>query len=141
VALLKDIIMKINMTIKNTALLLLIVSGISWSCKAVVEDLVGPSSLGNNLGIQGLFGGAGIKNDEISQATIKVEVFTVANVPVENATVTLTTTLGTLTLATLTTGASGAATTTLTSGTTTGTAFITATVDNVTATTSVPIIY
>ena len=132
--------MKINMTIKNTALLLLIVSGISWSCKAVVEDLVGPSSLGNNLGIQGLFGGAGIKNDEISQATIKVEVFTVANVPVENATVTLTTTLGTLTLATLTTGVSGAATTTLTSGTTTGTAFITATVDNVTATTSVPII-
>ena len=139
-ALLKDIIMKINMTIKNIALLLLIVSGISWGCKAVVEDLVGPSSLGNNLGIQGLFGGAGIQNDEISQATIKVEVFTVANVPVANATVTLTTTLGTLTLATLTTGASGAATTTLTSGTITGTAFITATVDNVTATTSVPII-
>jgi hypothetical protein len=40
----------------------------------------------------------------------------------------------------LTTGASGAATTTLTSGTTTGTAFVTATVDNVSATTSVPII-
>ena len=140
-ALLREIIMKNNMRIKRIALLLLIVSGISWGCKAVVEDLVGPSSLGNNLGIQGLFGGAGIKNDEISQATIKVEVFTVANVPVENATVTLTTTLGNLTLATLTTGASGAATTTLTSGTTTGTAFITATVDNVTATTSVPIIY
>ena len=129
-----------NMTIKKFSLLLLIVSAISWSCQAVVEDLVGPSSLGNNLGIQGLFGGAGIQNDEISQATIKVEVFTVANVPVANATVTLTTTLGTLTLATLTTGASGAATTTLTSGTITGTAFITATVDNVTATTSVPII-
>ena len=132
--------MKNNMRIKRIALILLIVIGISWGCKAVVEDLVGPSSLGNNLGIQGLFGGAGIQNDEISQATIKVEVFTVANVPVENATVTLTTTLGTLTLATLTTGASGAATTTLTSGTITGTAFITATVDNVTATTSVPII-
>ena len=132
--------MKNNMTIKNIVLLLLIVSGISWSCQAVVEDLVGPSSLGNNLGIQGLFGGTGIKNDEISQATIKVEVFTVDNVPVADATVTLTTTLGTLTLATLTTGASGAATTTLTSGTTTGTAFVTATVDNVTATTSIPII-
>jgi hypothetical protein len=140
VALLREIIMKNNMTIKTIALLLLIVSGISWGCKAVVEDLVGPSSLGNNLGIQGLFGGAGIQNDEISQATIKVEVFTVDNVPVTGATVTLTTTLGTLTLVTLTTGASGAATTTLTSGTTTGTAFITATVDNVTATTSVPII-
>ena len=132
--------MKNNMTIKTIALLLLIVSGISWSCQAVVEDLVGPSSLGNKLGIQGLFGGAGIQNDEVSQATIKVEVFTVDNVPVADATVTLTTTLGTLTLATLTTGASGAATTTLTSGTTTGTAFVTATVDNVTATTSVPII-
>ena len=133
--------MKNIMRIKRIALLLLIVSGISWGCKAVVEDLVGPSSLGNNLGIQGLFGGTGIKNDEISQATIKVEVFTVDNVPVADATVTLTTTLGTLTLATLTTGASGAATTTLTSGTTTGTAFVTATVDNITATTSVPIIY
>ena len=132
--------MKNNMRIKRIALLLLIVSGISWGCQAVVEDLVGPSSLGNNLGIQGLFGGAGIKNDEVSQATIKVEVFTVDNVPVADATVTLTTTLGTLTLATLTTGASGAATTTLTSGTTTGTAFVTATVDNITATTSVPII-
>ena len=129
------------MRIKRIALLLLIVSGISWGCKAVVEDLVGPSSLGNNLGIQGLFGGAGIQNDEVSQATIKVEVFTVDNVPVADATVTLTTTLGTLTLATLTTGASGAATTTLTPGTTTGTAFVTATVDNITATTSVPIIY
>ena len=128
------------MRIKRIALLLLIISGISWSCQAVVEDLVGPSSLGNNSGIQGLFGGAGIQNDEVSQATIKVEVFTVDNVPVADATVTLTTTLGTLTLATLTTGASGAATTTLTSGTTTGTAFVTATVDNVTATTSVPII-
>ena len=133
--------MKNIMRIKRIALLLLIVSGISWGCKAVVEDLVGPSSLGNNLGIQGLFGGAGIQNDEVSQATIKVEVFTVDNVPVADATVTLTTTLGTLTLATLTTGASGAATTTLTSGTTTGTAFVTATVDNITATTSVPIIY
>jgi hypothetical protein len=139
-ALLKNLIMKINITIKEFTLLLLIVSGISWGCQAVVEDLVGPSSLGNNLGIQGLFGGAGIQNDEVSQATIKVEVFTVDNVPVTGATVTLTTTLGALTLATLTTGASGAATTTLTSGSTTGTAFITATVDNVTATTSVPII-
>ena len=140
-ALLREIIMKNNMRIKRIALLLLIVSGISWGCQAVVEDLVGPSSLGNNLGIQGLFGGAGIQNDEVSQATIKVEVFTVDNVPVADATVTLTTTLGTLTLATLTTGASGAATTTLTSGTTTGTAFVTATIDNITATTSVPIIY
>jgi hypothetical protein len=139
-AILRKIIMKNKITIKDLTILLLIVGGISWGCQAVVEDLVGPSSLGNKLGIQGLFGGAGIQNDEVSQATIKVEVFTVDNVPVADATVTLTTTLGTLTLATLTTGASGAATTTLTSGTTTGTAFVTATVDNITATTSVPII-
>lgn len=132
--------MKIFMTIKKLILILLVTIGIFWGCKAQVEDLVGPSSLGNNLGIQGLFGGAGIANDGASQATIKVEVFTEDNVPVVGATVTLTTTLGTLTLATLTTGASGAATTILTSGTTTGIAFVTATVDNVTATTSVPII-
>ena len=132
--------MKNNMTIKKLILLLLIAGGISWGCKAVVEDLVGPSSLGNNLGIQGLFGGAGIQNDGVSQATIKVEVFTVDNVPVAGATVFLTTTLGTLAVNTLTTGASGAAATILTSGTTTGIAFVTATVDNVTATTSVPII-
>jgi len=132
--------MKTILKIKKLTLGLLIVGGIFWGCQAVVEDLTGPSSLGNRLGIQGLFGGAGIQNDGASQATIKVEVFTVDNVPVESATVTLTTTLGTLTLATLTTGASGAATTTLTSGTTTGIAFVTATVDNVTATTSVPII-
>jgi len=132
--------MKNNMRIKRIALLLLIVSGISWGCKAVVEDLVGPSSLGNNLGIQGLFGGAGIQNDGASQATIRVEVFTVDLVPVTGAAVTLTTTLGTLGAAALTTDASGTATTTLTSGTIVGTAFITATVDNVSATTSVPII-
>jgi hypothetical protein len=40
----------------------------------------------------------------------------------------------------LITGASGAAVTTLTSGLVTGMAFITATVDNVSATTAVPII-
>ena len=85
--------MKILMNTKNLISILLIAIGISWGCKGVVEDIVGPSSLGNKLGIQGLFGGAGIQNDEASQATIKVEVFTVDNVPVTGATVTLTTTL------------------------------------------------
>ena len=109
-------------------------------CQAAVEDLTGPSALGNTLGIQGLFGGAGIKNDGASQATIRVEVYTTNNIPTVGATVFLTTTLGALTAASLTTDASGTATTTLTSGTTTGTAYVTATVDNVSATTSVPII-
>ena len=119
---------------------IVIASGIFIGCHAVVEDLTGPSSLGNVLGIQGLFGGAGIQNDGASQATIRVEVFTVDNIPVVGAVVNLTTTLGTLAAIELTTNASGTATTALTSGTVTGVAFITATLDNVTATTSVPII-
>tara|TARA_Y100001960_G_C14403295_1_gene694494 strand:- start:318 stop:716 length:399 start_codon:yes stop_codon:yes gene_type:complete len=109
-------------------------------CQAAVEDLTGPSALGNTLGIQGLFGGAGIKNNGTSTATIRVEVFSSQNLPTVGATVFLTTTLGTLTAASLTTDASGTATTTLTSGITRGIAFVTATVDNVSATTSVPII-
>lgn len=119
----------------------LIASGIFLGCHAVVEDLTGPSSLGNVLAIKGLFGGAGIKNDGLSQATILVEVFTVDLVPVVGAAVTLTTTLGVLTAVALVTDASGTAVTTLTSGTSVGTAFVTATVDNVSATTSVSIIY
>jgi hypothetical protein len=132
--------MKQKSNIKRFFLGVLIASGIFIGCQAVVEDLTGPSSLGNVLGIQGLFGGAGIQNDGASQATIRVEVFTVDLVPVLGAAVTLTTTLGTLGAAALTTDASGTATTTLTSGIITGTAYITATVDNVSATTSVPII-
>ena len=132
--------MKRKTNIKRLVLGFLIAGGIFWGCQAQVDDLTGPSSLGNILSIQGLFGGAGIQNDGASQATILVEVFTADLVPVVGASVALTTTLGTLGAATLTTGASGAATTTLTSGTTIGVAFITATVDNVSATTSVPII-
>ena len=128
------------MNIKRFLIGILIASGIFIGCHAVVEDLTGPSSLGNVLGIQGLFGGAGIQNDGASQATIRVEVFTVDNIPVVGAVVNLTTTLGTLAAIELTTNASGTATTALTSGTVTGVAFITATLDNVTATTSVPII-
>ena len=132
--------MKQKTNIKRLVLGFLIAGGIFWGCQAQVDDLTGPSSLGNILSIQGLFGGAGIQNDGASQATILVEVFTVDLVPVVGASVALTTTLGTLGAVTLTTGASGAATTTLTSGTTVGIAFVSATVDNVTATTSVPII-
>jgi hypothetical protein len=132
--------MKQKTNIKRLVLGFLIAGGIFWGCQAQVDDLTGPSSLGNILSIQGLFGGAGIQNDGASQATILVEVFTADLVPVVGASVALTTTLGTLGAVTLTTGASGAATTTLTSGTITGIAFVTATVDNVSANTSVPII-
>jgi hypothetical protein len=132
--------MKNNKFIKGLSLSILTAVVIFIGCQAVVEDLTGPSALGNRLGIQGLFGGAGIQNDGASQATIRVEVFSTQNIPTADATVTLTTTLGTLTAASLTTDASGAAVTTLTSGLVTGIAFVTATVDNVSATTAVPII-
>jgi len=132
--------MKQKTNIKRLVLGFLIAGGIFWGCQAQVDDLTGPSSLGNILSIQGLFGGAGIQNDGASQATILVEVFTADLIPVVGASVALTTTLGTLGAVTLETGASGAATTTLTSGTITGIAFVTATVDNVSANTSVPII-
>ena len=131
--------MNIIKYIKTFSLIVLTTVAIFMGCQAVVEDLTGPSALGNTLGIQGLFGGAGIQNDEASQATIRVEVFN-KSIPTEGATVFLTTTLGTLGETSLTTDASGTATTTLTSGATTGSAFITATVDNVSATTVVPII-
>ena len=126
--------------LKNLLLSLFAATVIIIGCQAAVEDLTGPSALGNTLGIQGLFGGAGIQNDGASQATIRVEVFTTQNIPTVGATVFLTTTLGTLTATSLTTDASGTASTTLTSGTTRGTAYVTATVDNVSSTTAVPII-
>ena len=96
------------------------------------------------MGIQGIFGGAGIKNNGTSTATIRVEVFSSQNTPTVGSTVTLTTTLGTI--GTIsgdpvgTTNAAGVVTAVLTSGTTRGVAFVTATVDNVSATTAVPII-
>jgi len=132
--------MKLIIKLKTLLLGLLLAVGIFIGCQAVVEDITGPSALGNVLGIQGLFGGAGLQNDGASQATIRVEVYTVDSIPVVGAVITLTTTQGTLGAVSLTTGAAGSATTTLTSGITTGTAYITATVDNVSASTSVPII-
>ena len=132
--------MKILKKFKTVILSFVSAALIIIGCQAAVEDLTGPSALGNTLGIQGLFGGAGIINDGASQATIRVEVYTNNNIPTVGATVFLTTTLGTLTATSLTTDASGTATTTLTSGTTKGTAYVTATVDNVSATTAVPII-
>ena len=131
--------MNIIKYIKTFSLIVLTTVVIFIGCNAVVEDLTGPSALGNTLGIKSLFGGAGIKNDEASQATIRVEVFN-QNIPTEGATVFVTTTLGTLGETSLTTDASGTATTTLTSGTTAGSVFVTVTLDNVIEITVVPII-
>ncbi|MBL7021563.1 MAG: Ig-like domain-containing protein [Nitrospinaceae bacterium] len=129
--------MKLNMTIKKIISLLVIAGGISWGCQAVVEDLTGPSSLGNNLGIVSQPNTISIGG---GSTTISVTVFTVDSIPVEGATVTLTSTLGTLGAASLTTNAGGGATTTLTPGTISGLAYVTASIDNITAVTAVSII-
>ena len=129
------------MTIKKLLLVLLIVGGISWGCQAVVEDLTGPSSIGNKLGVVSqpntiVIGGG--------STTISVTVFTEDSdsnqIPVVDATVALTTSLGTLGAASLTTNAGGGATTTLTPGTIRGIAYVTASIDNITAVTAVSII-
>lgn len=116
----------------------LLVLGLVYGCTAPVDNIVGPSSSGFTVGISALYGGSGLRNDGSSQATVKVEVFT-SSQPVDGVTVTLTTTLGTLGSNSLTT-VNGTANTTLTSSTTTGLASIVATVENVSATTVVPIV-
>ena len=116
-----------------------ILAGIlSFGCTVPVDDIVGPSSSGFTIGVAAFYGSGGLKNDGSSQATIRVEVFK-GSQPVDGAAVTLTTTLGTLGSNSLTT-ANGAVNTTLTSSTTTGLASIVASVENVSATTVVPIV-
>ena len=109
------------------------------ACSAEIDELVGPSFNGNSIVIKALYGSGGLEANGSSQATIRVEVFTADGLMVDGATVTLTTTLGTLGASTLTT-INGVATTTLTAGTTTGLAYVVATVENISATTAVPIV-
>lgn len=123
----------------KAGLLGFLLAAVAHGCTAPVDNVVGPSSTGLSVGVSALYGGAGLRNDGASQATIRVEVFTTGGQPVDGATVTLTTTLGTLGSNSLTT-ANGAANTTLTSSTTRGLASIVATVDNVSANTAVPIV-
>ena len=108
-------------------------------CQSDVTNRVGTSSSGFIIGIQQFSGNAGLPADSASQATIRVEVFTTLGQTVDGATVFLTTTLGTLGAQTLTT-ANGVALTTLTSGTQSGTAFVVATVENVSATIAIQIV-
>jgi hypothetical protein len=125
------------MTYKNLLLAILILVGVSWGCQGVVEDLTGPSSLGNKLGIVSQPNTIAIGG---GSTTISVTVFTVDSIPVPDATVTLTTSLGTLGAASITTNAGGGGTTTLTPGTIRGIAYVTASIDNITAVTAVSII-
>ena len=108
------------------------------SCTQDIENLVGPSYSGYTIGITSQYGGVGIVKGT-GTATIRVEVVTAAGVPVNGAVATMSATLGTLGAASLTT-VNGVITTTLTAAATAGTSYITATVENATATTMVPIL-
>ena len=110
----------------------------SLACEPAVENLVGPSYSGYTVGVTAHYGGVGIVISS-GTATIRVEVFTVGGAPVNGATVAMSTTLGTLGAASLTT-VNGVITTSLTAPAAAGTAYITATVENATATTTVPIL-
>ena len=107
------------------------------SCTPDIENLVGPSYSGYTVGLTSHYGGGGII--KAGTATIRVEVVTAAGVPVNGAVAVLSATLGTLTATSLTT-VNGVITTFFTAGDTAGTAYITATVENATATTTVPIL-
>ena len=109
------------------------------SCTQDIENLVGPSYSGYTIGLTAQYGGVGIVKNSLGSATIRVEVVTAGGVPVNGAVITLTNTLGTLGAATLTT-VNGVATTLLQAGETAGTAYVVATVENITATTTVPIL-
>ena len=133
------------MKIITKILIALILAAALWQgCSADVDEIVGPSANGLTLAISAHYGGAGLENDGTSAATIRVEVYTtnittgVTNF-VDGQAVTLSATLGTLGSTSLTTS-NGFASTTLTAGTVTGLAYVVATVENVSATTAVPII-
>ena len=108
------------------------------SCTPDIENLVGPSFSGYTIGITAQYGGVGIVKASGS-ATIRIEVVTAAGVPVNGATVFLTSTLGTLTGTTGIT-VNGVLTTTLAAGAVAGAAYVVATVENASATTMVPIL-
>ncbi len=127
---------------KNNKFLILktlILACFLFACEADVANVVGTSSSGLIIGIKAIGGNSGLPADGISQATIRVEVFTADGLTVSDETITLTTTLGTLADVTLTVD-DGVAITTLTSSTVVGTAFIVASVENVSATASIEIV-
>ena len=124
---------KIKVTIFS---IILLVS--SLACEPVVENLVGPSFSGFTVGVTSHYGANGIAINT-GTATIRVEVVSGNNIPVDGAAILLSATIGTLSATDLTT-VNGVATATLTAPATAGTAYITATVENATATTAVPIL-
>lgn len=125
---------RLKFIILNTMLLVSLLA-----CEPALENLVGPSFSGYTVGITAQYGGVGLVIGGGGTATIRLEVVTAAGVPVNGATVVLTSTLGTLSAATFTT-VNGWAIGTLAPGAVAGTAFVVATVENASATTMVPIL-
>ena len=109
------------------------------ACEPAVENLVGPSYSGYIIGVTAQYGGVGLGAGTGGIATIRIEVVTSTGVPVNGAVVVVTSTLGTLSAATFTT-VNGYAIGTLTAGSIAGTAYVVATVENASATTTVPIL-
>lgn len=108
-------------------------------CQPGVSQVVGPSSSGVYVAVSAIGADGGLPSDGSSRATVRVEVYRANGELVNGATVTLTTTRGTLASSSLTT-TNGVAVTTLTSSTVPGTAYIVATVENVSATAVVQIV-
>ena len=125
---------RLKFIILNTMLLVSLLA-----CEPALENLVGPSFSGYTVGITAQYGGVGLVIGGGGTATMRMEVVTAAGVPVNGATVVLTSTLGTLSAATFTT-VNGWAIGTLAPGAVAGTAFVVATVENASATTMVPIL-
>jgi hypothetical protein len=129
-----------------------------WSmlgCEADVANRVGVSSSSFIIGLKALHGNFGLPADGSSQATIRVELFTNAGLLVDGEAVVITTTLGTLANASAPTDpvtsttnggaltvqtANGVAFATLTSEAVEGTAFVIASVENISATVAVPFV-
>ena len=116
-------------------------------CESEVANVVGVSSSSYILAIDAVHGSFGLPADGSSQATIRVELFTNAGQLVNGETVTLTTTLGTLgTVADPTTSinslttVNGVAFAILTSEAIEGNAFVVASIENISATVSVPFV-
>ena len=132
---------------KRVQILILTISiylGSLLGCDSPVNNVVGISSGGYIVGLKALYGNAGLSADGTSQATLRIEVFNTAGQLVDGATVFLTTTLGTLAQVLDVNGAfttdNGIALATLTAGTQPGTAYVVATVENVSATVAVEIV-
>ena len=132
-------IFSMSKKIKLWSLFLFLASRFLVGCESDVATRVGISSSGYIVAIKALAGNSGLPSDGASQATIRVEVFNTSGQLVDGEAITLTTTLGTLTDTTLT-SADGVAITTLTSGTVPGTAYIVASVENVSATAALQIV-